>query len=59
VLTKKANAVVKNSRSKGRERARILLVDDDERNLLALSEVLEEVAEVVCAPLAGMRYARC
>lgn len=29
--------------------ARILLVDDDERNLLALSEVLEPVAQVVCA----------
>ena len=29
-------------------RARILLVDDDERNLLALSEVLAPVAEVVC-----------
>jgi CheY-like chemotaxis protein len=31
-------------------RARILLVDDDERNLLALSEVLEPLAEVVTAP---------
>lgn len=30
-------------------RARILLVDDDERNLLALSEVLEDLAEIVCA----------
>jgi len=29
--------------------ARILLVDDDERNLLALSEVLEGVAEIVTA----------
>ncbi len=29
-------------------KARILLVDDDERNLLALSEVLTPVAEVVC-----------
>ena len=28
-------------------KARILLVDDDERNLLALSEVLDELAEVV------------
>jgi len=28
--------------------ARILIVDDDERNLLALSQVLEPVAEVVC-----------
>jgi CheY-like chemotaxis protein len=30
--------------------ARILLVDDDERNLLALSHVLDDVAEVVTAP---------
>jgi PAS domain S-box-containing protein len=29
--------------------ARILAVDDDERNLLALSEVLEDIAEVVTA----------
>lgn len=29
--------------------ARILLVDDDERNLLALTEVLEDLAEVVTA----------
>ena len=32
-----------------REMARILLVDDDKRNLLALSEVLEDLADVVCA----------
>lgn len=32
-----------------RQRARILLVDDDERNLLALSEVLQSLAEVVTA----------
>ena len=31
------------------ERARILVVDDDERNLLALQTVLEEVADVVLA----------
>jgi len=33
----------------GVPRARILLVDDDERNLLALSEVLEGLAEIVTA----------
>ena len=31
------------------ERARILVVDDDERNLLALQTVLEDIAEVVIA----------
>ncbi|MDB5623127.1 MAG: hybrid sensor histidine kinase/response regulator, partial [Devosia sp.] len=30
-------------------RPRVLLVDDDHRNLLALSEVLEDVAEIVTA----------
>lgn len=44
----KADAVIKPSRAKARGRARILLVDDDDRNLLALSEVLEGLAEVVC-----------
>ena len=44
----KSNTVAKLPRPKSRRRARILLVDDDERNLLALSEVLEELAEVVC-----------
>jgi len=33
----------------GAERARILLVDDDERNLLAVKTVLDEVADVVLA----------
>jgi signal transduction histidine kinase len=32
-----------------RPRARILLVDDDERNLMALTEVLRDLAEVVTA----------
>src|SRR5688572_1932638 len=30
-------------------KARILLVDDDERNLMALSEVLKDLAQVVTA----------
>lgn len=30
--------------------ARVLVVDDDERNLLALREVLAPIAEVVCSP---------
>src|SRR3954469_1392606 len=30
--------------------ARILVVDDDERNLLAIAELLASIAEVVCAP---------
>ncbi len=33
----------------GPQRTRILLVDDDKRNLLALSEVLDDLADVVCA----------
>ena len=45
---KKATAARKTPPDAARQRARILLVDDDERNLLALSEVLEDLAEVVC-----------
>ena len=41
--------VPKRERKPSPARARILLVDDDERNLLALSEVLDELAEVVTA----------
>src|ERR1700712_1007481 len=37
------------SQALGQTRARILLVDDDERNLLALSHVLQDTAEVVTA----------
>jgi signal transduction histidine kinase len=48
VLQKKANNITKTARLKGRDKVRILLVDDDERNLLALSQVLEDLAEVVC-----------
>ena len=45
---------IKKSRSKaapieGAGKARILLVDDDERNLMALTEVLKELADVVTA----------
>jgi PAS domain S-box-containing protein len=37
------------SHEEGGERPRVLVVDDDERNLLAISTVLEDVAEVVVA----------
>ena len=48
MLQKKSNNASRPTRHKAREKARILLVDDDERNLLALSEVLDDLAEVVC-----------
>ena len=48
MLQKKANGVARAARGKARDKVRILLVDDDERNLLALSEVLDDLAEVVC-----------
>src|SRR5688572_7642569 len=35
--------------SKDQERARVLLVDDDERNLLAVANVLDDLGEVVLA----------
>src|SRR4051812_36497153 len=35
--------------AEGPARARILAVDDDERNLLAISEVLATIGEVICA----------
>ena len=43
-LIKQANRL-----ASARPRARILLVDDDERNLMALTEVLNDLAEVVTA----------
>jgi signal transduction histidine kinase len=43
-LVKQANRL-----ANARPRARILLVDDDERNLMALTEVLNDLAEVVTA----------
>ncbi len=46
------------SRKKHAAKARILLVDDDERNLLALSEVLEGLAEIVTAT-SGREALRC
>ena len=38
-----------NAAERNEDRARILIVDDDERNLLALQTVLEDVADVVIA----------
>ena len=48
MLPDQPSALVKASSTDVAAKARILLVDDDERNLLALSQVLHELAEVVC-----------
>ena len=48
MLHNKGNADIQGSPNVLDARARILLVDDDERNLLALGQVLEDLAEVVC-----------
>jgi PAS domain S-box-containing protein len=39
-------------------RSKVLVVDDDDRNLLALKEVLSDVAEIVCAA-SGEEALRC
>jgi len=44
-----APAANRSESAEARSRTRILLVDDDERNLLALSHVLRDIAEVVTA----------
>ena len=53
-------SIAENSANSGGDRAhaRILLVDDDERNLMALAEVLRDLAEVVTATSGGeaLRY---
>src|SRR5687768_1935222 len=56
-------ARARNSRLAGAEpakalRPKVLVVDDDERNLLALSEVLDDVADIVCAS-SGEGALRC
>jgi signal transduction histidine kinase/FixJ family two-component response regulator len=48
VNSRKAKAVAKTLSRQQDDRVRILLVDDDERNLLAMSQVLEDLADVVC-----------
>jgi signal transduction histidine kinase len=48
-VTKAQSATRSVTAAKGPARARILLVDDDERNLMALAEVLRDLAEVVTA----------
>ena len=45
----KMSPATKAVRKKSPHTARILLVDDDERNLLALSEVLKGLADIVTA----------
>ena len=41
------------------ERPRVLLVDDDERNLLAVQSILEDLGEVVLQSRARRRFAIC
>jgi PAS domain S-box-containing protein len=48
-LPRSAGRKAKPAKSRGPERARVLLVDDDERNLLAVSTVLEDLGEIVSA----------
>ena len=45
----KTASTLKSARRKSSHTARILLVDDDERNLLALSEALRGIADIVTA----------
>jgi signal transduction histidine kinase len=45
-----STTAAKQPKPKEKGRARVLLVDDDARNLLALSEVLQPIADVVTAP---------
>jgi CheY-like chemotaxis protein len=45
----KSKAVADIVPTKGEERPRVLVVDDDERNLMAISTVLEDISEVITA----------
>jgi PAS domain S-box-containing protein len=49
VVTAAASAAVAAPGAAAMERTKVLVVDDDERNLQAISVVLEEIAEIVCA----------